>query len=206
MDFTAATLLFVAFNCLPVTASVLDVLSAPSFRPVMLRTALDLLRASSTVPVFSPPKRTLPLADTWLTSPLTVLTLANAVLALVLAVVAVDCAAAAVVFAASAADLALVTFVLVALSCLPVTASVLDAESAPSFKPVMLRTALDLLRTSSIVPVFSPPSLTLPAADTWLTRPLTALAFASAVLALVLAVLAVDCAAVAVVFAASAAA
>ncbi|MNC11934.1 hypothetical protein D3C75_596450 [compost metagenome] len=126
-------------------------------------------------------------------------------LALVLAVVAVDCAAAAVVFAASAAVLALVTFVLVALSCLPVTASVLDVESAPSFKPVMLRTALDLLRTSSTVPVFSPPSLTLPAADTWLTRPLTALAFASAELALLLAVLAVDCAAVAVVFAPSAA-
>ncbi|MNV98368.1 hypothetical protein D3C71_1936120 [compost metagenome] len=51
-----------------------------------------------------------------------------------------DCAAAAVVFAASAAVWALVTLVLVELSCLPVTASVLvvDRRASSTFTTRLL--------------------------------------------------------------------
>ncbi len=189
---TEATSVLVVLSCLPVTASVLVALTAPSFRPLRVRLAFALLRTSSTVPVFSPPKRTLPSAATWLSSPPSVLALPSALSAVPLAVLAVVCAAVATVRTAA-------TSVLVVLSCLPVTASVLVALTAPSFTPLRVRLAFDLLRTSSTAPVLSPPRRTLPSAATWLTKPPRVFAFPSAVSAVFLAVLAVVCAAVATV-------
>ncbi|PZS43963.1 hypothetical protein A7X57_16505 [Stenotrophomonas maltophilia] len=93
----AVTLLLVAFNCLPDTASVLDVLSVASATPVIFRLALALLRTSSTVPLLLAPTRTFPEADVWLRRPESTLAFDKALSALdfavsatVLAVLAVE--------------------------------------------------------------------------------------------------------------------
>ncbi|WP_445514938.1 hypothetical protein, partial [Stenotrophomonas sp. 3(2025)] len=70
----------------------------------------------------------LPVADSWLTSPLNAVALPSALSAVVLAALAVVCAALAVFWAE-------VTLLLVAVSCRPVTASVLLLLSVASATP-----------------------------------------------------------------------
>nr|WP_312455428.1 hypothetical protein [Stenotrophomonas pavanii] len=125
VDFAALAVLvvvakfwLVAYSCLPLTASVLEVLSAPSATPEMRRLPLALLRTSSTLPLLAAPRRTLPLLLVWLSRPLRVL--------------ALDSALSAVDFAALAVLVVAANVWLVAYSCLPVTASLLDVPSVAS--------------------------------------------------------------------------
>ncbi|KIS39818.1 hypothetical protein WJ66_03167 [Stenotrophomonas maltophilia WJ66] len=149
----------VVFNCLPVTASVLEVLSVASATPVTLRLALALLRTSSEVPLFFSPKRTLLVDEVWPIRPVTVVTWASALLASALA--------------ASAAVCALVTLPLVVLSWRPFTASVLVVVSAPSDTPLTLRVASTALRMLTSEPVLLLAMRTMPPAESCLIMPST---------------------------------